>query len=122
MNLFPTLVVNRATSGAVLPHRIVAADAADQTYKQAAAGADKLLGVSGQIGATAADRIDIHFAGIVPVVYGGNVTTGDLLTSDATGRAVVAAAGNRVIGTAFESGDADTIGSVLIAPSEKAPA
>ncbi len=42
------------------------------------------------------------------------MTRGDDLTADAQGRAVVAAAGNRVIGKAMATGVLGDIGSVLI--------
>lgn len=114
MELFPLLTVNRKASGAIAAYRIVNPTAADGTVEQSNAAADKVQGVSGQLGAADGGRIDIHYAGIVPVTYGGAVTPGDPLTSDASGRAVVAVAGNKTIGTATEGGAADEIGAVLL--------
>lgn len=121
MKLYPLLAITMVASGAILPYRICAATATDDELKQGASSAEKLFGVSGQIGAEAGEPIDVHVAGIVPVTYGGNVAAGDLLTTDATGRAVVATDGARVIGLAAENGDADTLGSMLIAPSKLTP-
>lgn len=57
------------------------------------------------------------FSGIAEVEYGGNVTRGDLLTSDANGKAIATTtAGNRIIGIAMASGVSGDIGLALINP------
>lgn len=107
--------INRKATAAIAAYRIVKPTANDGEVTQAAAATDKLVGVSGQVSVSAAgDRIDIMYAGVVPVEYGGDVANGDLLTADADGKAVVADDDERVIGTAMEKGDAGTIGSVFI--------
>lgn len=103
-------------AGAVIAaYRIVKFGADDDHVIAAAAAADKSLGVVDLLGAKAAEvSCDIVLTGIAEVEYGGPVTRGDDLTADAQGRAVVAAAGNRVIGKAMATGVAGDIGSVLI--------
>lgn len=107
---------------AIAKNRIVKFDAAANTVIQAAAVADKAIGVSDNLGAdAAADTLDVIIDGIALVTYGGTVTQGDLLTSDSTGRAVTAApatgVNNRVIGVAMDSGVVGDIGSVRISPA-----
>lgn len=84
----------------------------------AAAVGDKLIGVSTDIAAAINERCDVILEGAADVLYGGAVTRGDLLTSDATGRAVTAAPGagvnNSVIGRALVSGVAGDIGQCII--------
>ena len=87
----------------------------------AAAVSDKLTGVSTDISSAINERCDVILGGIADVLYGGVVTRGDLLTSDASGRAVVAApvagANNRIIGFALVSGVLNDVGSVDISQS-----
>ncbi len=105
---------------AVTANRIVKPGSTDDYIVLAAAATDKVSGISGNVAGNAGERVDIIMEGIADVVYGGNVTRGDLLTSDANGAAVTAApaAGSnaRIIGVAQVSGVAGDIGSVLISP------
>lgn len=118
MKNFPGLCINLIALAAIAPFRIVAATTTESTVKQAASDTEKTLGVSAGIGATdAGDHLDVICGGIAPVQYGGTVAFGDFLTADASGRAIVAAAGDRIIGVAHEAGAVDEIGSVHIAPS-----
>lgn len=115
MKKFPVLCINHAAAGAIPSYRIVKGTATEATVALAAADTDKFVGVSGIVSADAAgDRIDVEMLGVAPVQYGGAVAYGDFLTSDATGRAIVALAGDRVIGVAQEAGAIDEIGSLLI--------
>ena len=55
----------------------------------------------------------VGMGGRCPVIYGGAVTAGDFLTSDASGKAVATVtAGNRVIGIAAKTGVLNDIGEV----------
>lgn len=106
---------------AIAKNRILKFGADELHVVVGAAATDKLIGVADNLGADAAeDRIDVIVSGIALVEYGGNVTCGDQLTSDGTGKAVTAApaatASNRVIGVAMQSGVSGDIGSVLIYP------
>lgn len=112
---------NYTAEGAIGAYRIVKFGAADGGVVAAAAATDKLIGVNDRIAfAASGDRGDIVRVGIAEVEYGGTVAAGDLLTSDASGRAVVAApatgANARIIGIAEVAGVVGDIGSMLIAP------
>lgn len=115
------LVKNFKAEGAIAAFTIVKAGSADGQVLAAAAVADKLIGVTTDIAAAINERCDVMVVGIADVLYGAAVTRGDLLTTDASGRAVTAAPGagvnNRVIGTALVSGVLGDVGQVNIAPS-----
>jgi hypothetical protein len=104
---------------AILKNRIVVFGADDTHVIMASTATGTSIGISDNLGATAAeDTIDVIMNDIALVTLGGTVTAGDLLTADATGRAITTTtATNRVIGVAMESGVIDDIGSVLISPS-----
>lgn len=117
----PGLIKNYSAEGAIPAYRIVKFGAADGGVLVSAAAADKHVGVNGRLAAAVAgDRIDIARTGIAEVEYGGNVAAGDLLTSDASGRAIVAtaagAANIRIVGVAEVAGAVGDIGSMLVQP------
>lgn len=102
---------------AILPFHLVKHGAADAFAITSAAGTDATFGVADGMGAKAAnDPVDVIRGGIAEVVYGGTVTRGDPLTSDAQGRAIKASTGNRIVGFAEVSGVLNDRGSVFIAP------
>lgn len=101
-------------SGAISPHRWLKFSAEDGAVAQASADTDKLMGVSLNESTASGERLEVERSGIVPIEYGGNVAAGDFLTSDASGRAIVAAVGDRYGGIAETSGDLGTIGAVFI--------
>jgi hypothetical protein len=116
----PTLIKSFTADGAVTKRRIVKPGGADFKVSQATAVTEALVGVAAELDAADTARIDVVLAGTVEVEYGGNVTRGDWLTTDANGKAVAAAPGagvnNNVIGRALVSGVSGDIGSMLIAP------
>jgi len=112
----PGLIKALLAGAAIAAHRIVKFGADDAHCLQAAAAADASIGVS-DLGAAAGGVCSFITNDIAVVEYGGTVARGALLTSDAQGRAVAAAAGNRVIGVAMISGVTGDLGSVKIAPS-----
>jgi len=119
----PGLIKNLLAAAVIAPYRIVKFGVDDNHVVQSAAATDALIGVTGQLGALAAEsRVDITLSGVVYVEYGGVVTRGDPLTSDAKGMAVVAipAAGvnNRIIGFAMVSGVLGDVGSVDISKNK----
>ncbi len=119
----PILTENFTAGAAIAPYRICKPGAADGAALQAAANTDAMDGVSDSLGAAAAgDRVDIHTMGVVEVEYGGTVTRGGQLTSDADGKAIAAAPGAgvnmRVIGLARVSGVAGDICLVRLAPGQ----
>lgn len=117
----PSLFKARTAAGAIAPYRFVKHGAADNQVAQAAGATDKLCGVVQQLGAAkAGDTVDIAKGGIVGIELGGPVTRGDPLTSDASGKAVVAApaagASVRIGGFAEVSGIAGDIIDMEYAP------
>ena len=89
-----------------------------RTFTVAAVG-DFLMGVLTGLDAAVNEPADVVQGGIADVEYGGVVTRGAPLTSDATGRAVVAApaagVNNRIVGFAEVSGVLGDIGAVRLA-------
>jgi len=119
----PDLIKAFKAGAAIAAYRIVKFGDDDDHVIQAAAATDTQIGVTGKLGADAAeDVIDITLTGAAKVEYGGSVTRGALLTADANGKAVAAApaagVNNAVIGRALKSGSSGDIGSVLLAPSQ----
>lgn len=132
------LAKNHKAEGAVPAFTIVKFGANDGGVLQAAAATDALFGVSTDIPAATGERCDVIKLGDADVIYGGTVTRGDELTSDASGRAITAtrhthtentaaayaqnaatgtATLTRIIGIANVSGVLGDIGSVAIAPA-----
>lgn len=110
----PLLDKTFVAGGAIAPYRLVKFGSSDTTLLQAAAATDALLGVSGQIGAASGEVLDVTLVGIGEVEAGDNITRGNQLTSDASGKAVAASAGNVVIGKALMSAAAGDILPVLL--------
>lgn len=118
----PTLIKNYVAEAAVTANRIVKFGAADYGVIQAAAATDAIMGVADELGqATVGGRIDVVQAGIANVKFGGTVTRGGLVTSDASGQAVAAApaagVNNRALGIALVSAVTGDVAPVLIALS-----
>lgn len=116
------VILNRAgtAEGAIAAYRIVKPGAADGGYLQAAAATDFLMGVCESVGPASGERLDVVKAGIADVEFGGTVTRGGPVTSDASGRAVAAAPGAganvRIIGFAEVSAVVGDIAAVWIEP------
>lgn len=112
---------NLKAEAAVPRRRIVKFGAGDDLVLLGAASTDKVFAVSTEIDAAIGERCDVQLVGVAEVEYGGNITRGDYLTSDAVGRAVAAAPGAGVnasiIGQAMVSGVLGDIGATTIAPS-----
>lgn len=111
---------------AIAANTIVKFGAADDTVTPAAASTDLLMGISNEMGLSAADissgsSVDIVLEGITELKIGGNVTRGQKLTSDASGQGVVAApaagANAHIIAIAMRSGVAGDIIPVLVEQS-----
>jgi len=115
------LAKNFTATGAITQRRLVKLGANDGEVQQAAAAADFVIGVSGELPAAIGERCDVSQIGIEWVEAGAAITRGALLMSDANGRAITAAAGAganvRTAGIAQESATAlgDLI-RVLIIP------
>lgn len=118
----PLLVKAFNAGAAVTQNRIVKCGAADGEVIQAAAAADKPIGVSvASLDAASGARVDVVLAGVYEVKAGGTITRGDPIASDASGQAVTAApaagTNNGIIGRALESAVSGDLVSVLICPS-----
>ena len=117
----PTQTKNYTAGAAIAKYRLVKFGAADGAVLQGAAAANLVIGVAESLDVASGERIDVIRAGIAEVEYGGAVTRGDKLVSDASGKAVAAApaggANVHVIGVAEVSGADGDIGSVFISPS-----
>lgn len=116
------LIKNFRASGAIAPWLIVKPGASDTQVAVAAASGDALIGVSSEIAAEDGQRCDVMMSDIADVRYGANVTRGDLLTSDANGRAITAAPAAgvkmRTIGFALISAVAGDVGPARIVPGQ----
>ncbi len=107
------LVKSFTAGAAITAGRIVKFGALDGVVAHAAAAADFLVGVA-DYDAVSGARVDVILTGAAEVVLGATVVRGALLTADANGRAVTAAAGNRIIGVAMQSGVANDVIDVLL--------
>ncbi|MES2007943.1 MAG: DUF2190 domain-containing protein [Pseudomonadota bacterium] len=118
----PGLIKTHIAAGVIGKFRIVAQGASDGEVKQGTATTDALLGVTEGFAYVAGDRPSIVRSGIADVEYGGVVTRGAPLTSDASGRAIVATpavgVNARTIGFAEVSGVLGDIGSLLVCPNQ----
>jgi len=117
----PNVTLPFTATTAITGRRILKHGATDGAAVQATAATEDFLGVSDSMGAAVGTVCDVHVTGPVPVEYGGPVTRGARLTSDAQGRAVVAApaAGQTVeiVGRALISGVLGDFGKVNLARS-----
>ncbi|MEM9118507.1 MAG: capsid cement protein [Cyanobacteria bacterium P01_F01_bin.56] len=105
------------TAGGAIPaHTIIKGHTTAGEVVVGAAATDKVFGVSTEVDAATGDRVDVYLPGsIAPVIYGGAIEVGDLLTSDANGHAVATTTANdRVIGVAMTAGADNDIGHVCI--------
>ena len=103
--------------GTIAARRIVKYGAADGIVVQSAGATDLHVGVSTDLGSASGERQDVFMIGnIVEVDFGGTITRGTAVTSDATGKAVAAVTGNKAVGFAEVSGLAGDVGTVIINP------
>lgn len=110
----PLLDKTYTAAAAIEPYRLLKFSTSDTTVTQAAAATDALIGVSGQVGAASGEALDVTLVGVGEVGLGGSVTRGNSLTADADGKAVVASAGNAIIGKALKSGSAGDVIPILL--------
>lgn len=111
------LVKTMLAGGAIAECAIVQHGSTDKEVTQASAATQKFAGVIGLpkgVSAEAGDPVDVIKSGVAHVIYGGNVAVGDFLTANTTGKAVVAADGNSIIGVAQVAGASGDLGAVLI--------
>lgn len=118
--------------GTIYNHRLIVFGSDDDHVVQASGATGLFIGVSylplayedpTLVGQTppeltlgAGDTVDVVVSNYPLVKYGGTVTRGQALTSDADGQAVAAAAGNQIAGYACVSAVDGDIGPMMIAP------
>lgn len=106
-------------AGAAIAAFSVVKLSADDTVIAAAASADLVIGVVQDVSPTAGERVDVALQGVAYVTAGAAFARGARLMSDASGRAILAAAmvgaNANTIGFALESATAagDVIRFVL---------
>jgi hypothetical protein len=97
-------------------YRLVTFATGINAVEMADAVTDPLLGVSTSVGSQDNGRCDVIVAGVSEVVIGGTVSRGDVLTTDASGRAVLSTQiTDRVVGMALADAVVDDIAAMLIA-------
>lgn len=103
-------IKNYLAAAAIAAYTIVKPDAAAGKVVAAAAAADKVIGVTTDVDAILGERADVIHLGEGKVVAGAAFAAGDQLMSDASGRAIVAAAAAganvRTVGYAREAATA----------------
>ena len=104
------LIKNYLTTAIIAAYTIVKPAATDFTIAPAAAAGDKAFGVTTDVDAASGERADVIHLGEAKVLAGAAFAAGDLLMSDASGRAITAAAAAganvRTIGYARQSANA----------------
>lgn len=66
---------------------------------------------------TSGNAATIATSGISKVVLGGTVAINDQISTDASGRAIAATTGHKILGIAIKGGAVGEIGSVLLRPA-----
>ena len=98
------------TAGAIPGYTIVKPGGTAYTVVPSAAAADKAIGVTADVDAVSGERVDVIALGEAKVVAGAAFAAGDLLMSDASGRAITAAAAAgtnvRAVGYAVQAANA----------------
>lgn len=111
----------KCTAALATPFLIAKVGGDDDTFSQATASTEDLVGVFQHTTGAADEEVRLMVSGISRVKLGGTVSRGALLTSDANGKAVaIGAVGGTnyaVIGRAMASGVADDLIPVLLCQS-----
>lgn len=112
----PLLSRSMVAEAAISAYRIVKVGAADGQVLTAAAATDLSIGVVENVAPAIGERCSVVMVGVAEITLGGTVARGAAVTSDASGRAVTASAGNRRIGIALASGVVGDVVEVLLSP------
>lgn len=104
--------------GTITARRFVKFGAADGAVIQAVAATSAIIGVQSELSIVAGERASVAMVGnIEDVDFGGTITRGDPLTSDANGKAIKATTtGQFIAGFAEVSGVSGDIGTVILSP------
>ena len=118
----PGLIKNFDAPSAIGVHRIATFNGADFSVQQGSTITQAIAGLT-EHGSDNVGRCDVVMTQTGLVEFGGDVTAGDSLMSDANGKAVafdksvpIDDAAIWILGTALESGDDGTIGTTTINP------
>lgn len=95
-------------------HRFITTGAVKDDIAIASANNQTSLGVSGDVDVPAGQHVDVVMDGIAHVEFAGTIARGADVTANTDGKAVTAATGNVVFGTALEAGVAGDICAVTI--------
>jgi hypothetical protein len=121
--MIPAMILSFEAGAATVARRIARFSdvSASQKVAPASANTDPIIGVFDRIAGATGDIVDVIVEGQALVELGGTVTAGAPLTTDASGRAIVAtpaaATTVRVLGFALEPGVIGDIAKVLVQPS-----
>lgn len=100
----------RVAEAAVEAYRIVKPGATVGGVVKASAATDKIIGTSDELDHITGEMVDVAVGPVPFVRLGGTVAAGDMLTSDANGKAIATTtAGNRYIGFAEAAGVVDDV-------------
>lgn len=97
-------------NAAIAPYRIVAAHTVEYQVVQSGVAPANMLGVNSSVQIAANETCDVQMIGNVEVEAGGTYSFGAKLTSDSSGRAVAATAGQHFIGIAMSDA---TVGAIV---------
>lgn len=107
------LAKNYVADVAISPFRLVKPGSADDRITVATSSTDFITGATMDIGPAVGERCDVQLAGVAYVEAGAAIPRGSSITSDAIGRAIVAApaagvnasVAGRALETATAAGD-----------------
>lgn len=116
------LAKNYIAGGAIPANSLVKFGADDNTVVAAAAGADLVIGVSGDLAVVLGERVDVTHVGIAFCKAGAAVARGSRVMSDANGAGIAAAAAAganvQTVGVALEAAGAlNDVIRVLVVPA-----
>lgn len=112
----PAPVRTYKAGGAIPAYHIVQFGAADDTVVVETSATGDMIGVIGRDAAASGERVDVVRSGFAPVKLAGVAVRGNRLTADVDGRAKNAGAGQRFIGIAEQSGDANDVIEIFVCP------
>jgi hypothetical protein len=111
-----TLIKTFHAPAAVAGYTLVTFAAGVNTVETADNVADPILGLTTSVGSQGNGRCDVIVGGVSEARIGGTVTKGEVLTTDATGRAITATqTTDRVLGMAMADAVIGDIASILVA-------
>lgn len=115
------ILIKSFIAGAAIPARTqVKFGAADDTVTFCTAATDFSIGVTTDLAVVPGETVDVIMLGVGEVVLGGAVVRGALITADATGKAIMAAAAAganvRSLGLVMASGVLNDIVPIALTP------